>query len=170
MGMYVPGIGDAQGSEGLIVSKGRYILQLESARSSEMKDPNRAVGDGDEPIANMVTIVHRIIEAPDEALTYDRETQEAIDEEVELVGKRLEQSIYVMTDNHESYEKAGRFGSDELKDVLLAYRVPTDGDEIEWDGAIERGAQASASLAPNFEERNGNMYARNRYRGWRAIA
>ena len=170
MGMVIAGIEEAQGSEGLIVSKHPYTVRLVSARTSEIDAGEDNAIDDSEPVADFVTITHEIIEADEEAFAYDRDTQEPVDEPIELEGKLIEQSIYVMRENHKKYATAGRYGKNELKDVILGYRVPISDDEIEWDQAAERGATANVHVEPSFREVNGEMRVANKFRRWKSVS
>lgn len=169
MGQYIPGIGAAQGSQGLLVSDGLYALQLLSARSVENMGDDRALDPG-EPIANRFFFRFRIAEAPEGAFARDSETGEQDELIDELVGKTVEHSIYVMTENHVSAEKAREIGLNELKDVINAVGASVLEDNIEWDAAIERGAVVSVNLKSKLEEYNGQQSYRTSYRNWRPLA
>lgn len=166
MSMVIPGIDDAQGSEGLIVSRGRYTLKFLNARDMEVENDDSAIEAG-EIVANRVMISYEIIEAPADAVAYDRETQEPDESLLPLEGKTIEQSIYVMTPNHQKFEKAGRYGLNELKDVVRGFGVPTEDDEIQWEQA--EGRFASVSVKPDFREVGDTVFASNKFRGFRAV-
>lgn len=166
MSMVIPGIDEAQGSEGLIVSRGRYTVKFLNARDMEVDNDDSAKEPG-EPVANRVTISYEIIEAPSDAVAYDRETQEPDESMLPLEGKTIEQSIYVMTENHVKFESAGRYGRNELKDVIRGFGVPTVDDEIQWEQA--EGRFASVSIKPEFREVGETTYVSNKFRGWRQV-
>ena len=164
--MFLPGIDESQGTDALLVSRGRYTLRLTRATKFEVKG-EEAKMDVDEPIAERLLIEYEIIEAPDDAQVMDAETEEAAEEQFELVGKTIQQSIYIMLENHPKF-KPDPLGLQQAKQVVKTFGVPSVDDQVQWETAIEAGATATALVAANWRDGNNGMrYANNEYRSWK---
>lgn len=164
--MFLPGIDESQGTDALLVSRGRYTLRLTRATKFEVKGEDARI-DVDEPIADRVLIEYEILEAPDDAQVMDAETEEVAEKQFDLVGKTIQQSIYIMLENHPKY-KADPLGLRQVADVRKAFDVPSVDDQVQWETAIEQGATASALVAASWRDgNNGGRYANNDFRSWR---
>lgn len=147
----VPGLAKSEGMKGGAFTPyvdGEYALEI-TAADTEEKTSDKGTGTS-------FKFSFAILEGP------DQEDGKSPD------GRKFTHFIYIMNEDHNSYEEWGHIGVDELESLRMAANVAKKGNAIDPQDFV--GQKVRALLGTETEKREGKYQGqtRNKVREWRS--